>query len=318
MAFLDNSGDIILDAVLTDAGRKRMAQGAFKITKFAFGDEEINYSLYNPNDSRGSIYYDRQIMQTPILESFTNNTSTMHSKVITIGRANILHMPILTVNAREGLSQNVRKSLDFKTGFIMTANEGAQDIFGETIPQGVLFGAGNAANLNPNRIAVDQGIISNGDPSSQVPIDDDLKETRYLIQMDHRLLRLHDHVGFARQKVSFVDDDNIAAYFIPFDGRMITDIGTIAPDASLQRVNQQIYDGPLGTRFQFRLGAALNIQKSTALFDELGPGSKNTMTINKVTGFQYLDTLVKITGIGTGYSIDIPIRIVRRPTSVLV
>ena len=29
MAFLDNSGDIILDAVLTDAGRQRMAQGNF-------------------------------------------------------------------------------------------------------------------------------------------------------------------------------------------------------------------------------------------------------------------------------------------------
>ena len=33
MAFLDNSGDIILDAVLTDLGRKRLAQGNFKISK---------------------------------------------------------------------------------------------------------------------------------------------------------------------------------------------------------------------------------------------------------------------------------------------
>ena len=42
MAFLDNSGDIILDAVLTDAGRKRLARGdgTFKITKYAFGDDE--------------------------------------------------------------------------------------------------------------------------------------------------------------------------------------------------------------------------------------------------------------------------------------
>ena len=33
MAFLDNSGDIILDAVLTDAGRFRLAKGdgSFKI-----------------------------------------------------------------------------------------------------------------------------------------------------------------------------------------------------------------------------------------------------------------------------------------------
>ena len=47
MAFLDNSGDIILDAVLTDVGRKRMAAGNFRITKFTLGDDEIDYSLYN-------------------------------------------------------------------------------------------------------------------------------------------------------------------------------------------------------------------------------------------------------------------------------
>ena len=36
MAFLDNSGDIILDAVLTDTGRFRLARGdgSFKIVKF--------------------------------------------------------------------------------------------------------------------------------------------------------------------------------------------------------------------------------------------------------------------------------------------
>ena len=49
MGFLDNSGDIILDAVLTDLGRKRMADGNFKIAKFAFGDDEVDYSLYNAN-----------------------------------------------------------------------------------------------------------------------------------------------------------------------------------------------------------------------------------------------------------------------------
>ena len=47
MAFLDNSGDIILDAVLTDTGRYRLAQGngSFKIAKFALGDDEIDYSI---------------------------------------------------------------------------------------------------------------------------------------------------------------------------------------------------------------------------------------------------------------------------------
>ena len=40
MAYLDNSGDIVLDAVLTDLGRRRIADGTFTISKFALGDEE--------------------------------------------------------------------------------------------------------------------------------------------------------------------------------------------------------------------------------------------------------------------------------------
>jgi len=71
MAFLDNSGDIILDAVLTETGRRKMANGNFSITKFALGDDEIDYSLYNKNHPSGSAYYDLQILQTPIFEAFT-------------------------------------------------------------------------------------------------------------------------------------------------------------------------------------------------------------------------------------------------------
>ena len=71
MAFLDNSGDIILDAVLTETGRRHMANGNFKITKFALGDDEIDYGLYNKNHPSGSAYYDLSILQTPIMEAFT-------------------------------------------------------------------------------------------------------------------------------------------------------------------------------------------------------------------------------------------------------
>ena len=100
MGFLDNSGDIILDAVLTDTGRKRLARGdgSFKVSKFALGDEEINYGLYNKAHASGSAFYDLEILQTPVLEAFTNNTSTMKSKLITISRTNILYLPVVKLN----------------------------------------------------------------------------------------------------------------------------------------------------------------------------------------------------------------------------
>ena len=69
MAFLDNSGDIILDAVLTNEGRKLLATGKFKITKFQCGDDEINYTQYDKNNPSGSAYYDLSILQTPIMEA---------------------------------------------------------------------------------------------------------------------------------------------------------------------------------------------------------------------------------------------------------
>ena len=71
MAFLDNSGDIILDAVLTDTGRFRLAKGdgSFKIAKFALGDDEVNYELYNRTHSSGSAYYDLEILRAPRFRS---------------------------------------------------------------------------------------------------------------------------------------------------------------------------------------------------------------------------------------------------------
>ena len=65
MAFQDNSGDIILDVVLTDEGRRRLARGdnSFSIVKFALGDDEINYSLFSTGSSTAHktwIFYKHQ------------------------------------------------------------------------------------------------------------------------------------------------------------------------------------------------------------------------------------------------------------------
>ena len=98
MAFLDNSGDIILDAVLTDTGRMRLARGdgSFRIVSFALGDDEIDYSNYSAVTSSG--YEDLTIMQTPVLEAFTNNASSMKSKLITIPNPSLLYLPVVKLN----------------------------------------------------------------------------------------------------------------------------------------------------------------------------------------------------------------------------
>ena len=102
MAFLDNSGDIILDAVLTDVGRRRMAAGNFRITKFALGDDEISYSLYNKEHPSGSAYYDLELLQTPIFEAFTGKvTSAINYGLTSYARKDLLYLPSIKLNEKD-------------------------------------------------------------------------------------------------------------------------------------------------------------------------------------------------------------------------
>ena len=98
MSFLDNSGDIILDAVLTETGRRRMAEGNFKITKFALGDDEIDYSLYNKNHASGSAYYDLEILQTPVFEAFTQVNAGINYGLLPVTAVDLLFLPTMKFN----------------------------------------------------------------------------------------------------------------------------------------------------------------------------------------------------------------------------
>ncbi len=181
MAFLDNSGDIILDAVLTDTGRKRLAQGdgSFRITKFALGDDEIDYELYNNQNPSGSAYYDLEIMQTPVLEAFTNNTSNMNSKIITITRSNLLYLPILKRNTISGMPNDGTVGTIFIAATDATATTLSENTSVESYVNG-----NNGVQTNGG-IRVDQG-IDNAALSGQ-KLDSDLTETQYMIEIDNRL-----------------------------------------------------------------------------------------------------------------------------------
>ena len=84
MAFLE-SGSGVIDAILTQAGRQALARndGSFKITKFSFGDDEINYQLY---DSNKSFDQDADILKLPVLEPISNQTTAQLYRLISLPR----------------------------------------------------------------------------------------------------------------------------------------------------------------------------------------------------------------------------------------
>ena len=103
MAFLDNSGDIILDAVLTKAGRKAMADGTFNVSKFGCGDDEINYGTYDLAHPSGSAYYDLEIMQTPVFEATTTVNAEINYGLISLNNAELLYLPVFAINEKSAM-----------------------------------------------------------------------------------------------------------------------------------------------------------------------------------------------------------------------
>ena len=95
MGYLNNSV-VTVDAILTDTGRQLLAQndGQFRITQFALADDEIDYTLYNPNHPSGSAYYGEAIQNMPLLEAFPQATQVMKYKLVTLPRGTA-KMPIL-------------------------------------------------------------------------------------------------------------------------------------------------------------------------------------------------------------------------------
>ena len=95
MGYLNNQV-ITVDAILTKKGRELLAQndGSFRITQFALADDEIDYTLYNPNHPSGSSFYGQAIENMPLLEAFPDETQIMKYKLTTLPRGTA-RMPIL-------------------------------------------------------------------------------------------------------------------------------------------------------------------------------------------------------------------------------
>jgi len=98
MGYLDNSS-ITVDAILTKRGRELLARndGSFKITQFALGDDEVDYTLFNENHPNGSQYSGEAIENMPIIEAFPDENNIMLHKLITLPRGTS-KLPIVTAN----------------------------------------------------------------------------------------------------------------------------------------------------------------------------------------------------------------------------
>lgn len=97
MGYLNNTA-VTVDAILTAKGRELLARGdgSFRITQFALSDDEIDYTLYNPNQPSGSAFYGEAIENMPLLEAFPDENQIMKYKLVTLPRGTA-RMPVLDI-----------------------------------------------------------------------------------------------------------------------------------------------------------------------------------------------------------------------------
>jgi len=134
MGLLDNSAQTItVDAVLTDTGREFLARndGRFEIVRYAFGDDEINYGLFNPNT--GSLQQDNNILNTPIFEASVNETIAQKYQLLSISNPDLLYLPSLQANI-SALSLGERT--DSQTGKTLSFSQVTQA--GRTVPSEIV------------------------------------------------------------------------------------------------------------------------------------------------------------------------------------
>lgn len=133
MGFLDHStNNIIVDAVLTDAGRAALARndGSFQIFQFALGDDEVDYEIIK--------HYGRTVgkekieKNTPVLEALTLGSMGLKYKLVSLNNEFTTHMPTLKLfidsteqtasSAIETFTRNGTATSDTQKSFLIQTN----------------------------------------------------------------------------------------------------------------------------------------------------------------------------------------------------
>ena len=199
MSFLDNCGSIVLDAILTDVGRKRMAQGTFKVSKFALGDDEVDYSLYDATASNNADPHDadRAILSQSCFEAFSNDSAVINYGLTNFVSNHVFYMPEMKLNysgsqttgqpeEREGFTR------PYEGVFYLSANDETSLKLKEDLSSDNYFlKSGNSLS---NKIVIESGINSDEAEASATEsnrkdliLDNGLLDSYMIVYVDSRL-----------------------------------------------------------------------------------------------------------------------------------
>lgn len=318
-----------------------MADGNFRIVKFALGDDEIDYSLYNPNHPSGSAYYDLEILQSPVMEAATKQASSIKYGLLSITRTDLVYLPVLELNQKAG----VDSVLKHNNIILLAANKATYT----TLASDASIGSSKC--LEPNtltpsaKVIIESGVNSPDRQPTRENRDNMLVSTNlvdllYDVKMDNRFIaglislqprpdqvfennvdgsRRITLTAFNRKRpvsaMKFLDN-YVSATADGIEDLVVQNTTDTSGDAA--GTNISAVPGPRGgmTAMTFAPSTEINAQGVASpeyykLYGRTGVVGTD-LGFTSTDNFDYIDTTVYVQGMTTGASIQLPIRIVRQ------
>jgi hypothetical protein len=154
MGYLNNQ-IVTVDAILTKKGRELLAKndGTFRITQFSLSDDEIDYTLFNPNNPSGSAYYGQAIEGMPLLEAFPDETQIMKYLLTTLPRGTakipIINIGYTNIILKQGASLSITpQTLNYLGGTQTFETSGYNFTIGDVRTMSVFNGVGINTNTS--------------------------------------------------------------------------------------------------------------------------------------------------------------------------
>jgi len=220
MGFLDHStNNIIIDAVLTDTGRRKLADnnGSFKIAFFSLADDEVDYTIIQKFGR--TVGKEKITKNTPVFEAQTQGALALKNRLLTLPDPTIIRLPTLSIDGTTGLSNNTIAFTRNKTTSITVQVE--QKIDSETrVPDGtgdVMFSV-----FVPDRFLTVQG-------KAALQVEPNSRIASYNIVRDSTTNKNGAQAQFTLQLQPGLDDTTFSVYG---NGTTITTVVSIVGDQS--------------------------------------------------------------------------------------
>jgi hypothetical protein len=126
-----------------------------------------------------------------------------------------------------------------------------------------------------------------------------------MVEIDDRLGQIISKDGKNFPGFVSLDDDYIATYIFT---KQPGDAFVRTPSQENPNDSSTPIDGPIASTLEFKIRSSQDLRVSNFLFNRIGGEKDYANAGGGNTSTKFIDSIVRVTGMTTGYAVDIPVR----------